>query len=169
MFNTSSLNLCVQNYESGNITGVCIEVLGGLLQINWTYIHITAIVHSIICVHIIYIITSRICGRGNVFIVYVHVCVCVCVCLFVRAITFEPVNIETSFLVWWYILTISRSSLSEYQGHWFKVKVISWKMLIWLPGHQFNSVWLIWGEGHKWGQGHTKVIGSRSRSFHGKC
>ena len=28
------------------------------------------------------------------------------------AITFEPVDIETSFLVWWYILTISRSSLS---------------------------------------------------------
>ena len=35
-----------------------------------------------------------------------------CVCLSVRAITFEPVDIETSFLAWWYILTISRSSLS---------------------------------------------------------
>ena len=32
--------------------------------------------------------------------------------LSVWAITFEAVDIETSFLVWWYILTISRSSLS---------------------------------------------------------
>ena len=39
-------------------------------------------------------------------------CVCVCVCLSVRAITFEPVDTETSFLVWCYILTTSRSSLS---------------------------------------------------------
>ena len=41
--------------------------------------------------------------------------VCLCICLW--AITFECLNIETSFLVWWYILTISRSSLS------IKVKV----------------------------------------------
>ena len=47
--------------------------------------------------------TSRICGRGNVFVV--PLCVRVSVCLSVRAITFEPVDIETSFLVWWYILT----------------------------------------------------------------
>ena len=40
------------------------------------------------------------------------VCVCVCVCLSVQAITFEQVDIETSFLVWCYILTISRSGLS---------------------------------------------------------
>ena len=39
-------------------------------------------------------------------------CVCVCVCVSVRAVTFEQVDIETSFLVWCYILTISRSSLS---------------------------------------------------------
>ena len=26
----------------------------------------------------------------------------------------------------------------EYPGHWVKVKVISWKMLILLLGHQFN-------------------------------
>ena len=32
----------------------------------------------------------------------------VCVCLSVRAITFECLDIETSFLVWWYILIISR-------------------------------------------------------------
>ena len=52
---------------------------------------------------------------GNVF---GHVCLCVCVCvclsvfLSVQAITSEPLNIETSFLVCRYILTISRSSLS---------------------------------------------------------
>ena len=64
----------------------------------------------------VYIFTSRVCGRGNVFVVSVCVsvcvCLCVCVCLSVQAITFEPVDIETSFLVWCYILTISRSSLS---------------------------------------------------------
>ena len=47
---------------------------------------------------------------------------CLCVYLSVWAITFEVVDIETSFLVWWYILTISRSSLSikslgHGQGH----------------------------------------------------
>ena len=56
---------------------------------------------------------------GNVFS---HVCLCVClsvcpsVCLSVflsvQAITFESLDIETSFLVSRYILTISRSSLS---------------------------------------------------------
>ena len=56
---------------------------------------------------------------GNVF---GHVCVsvclsmCLCVCLSVflsvQAITFELLDIETSFLVCRYILTISRSSLS---------------------------------------------------------
>ena len=52
---------------------------------------------------------------GNVF---GHVCLCVCLCvclsvfLFVQAITFELLDIETSFLICRYILTISRSSLS---------------------------------------------------------
>ena len=50
---------------------------------------------------------------GNVF---GHVCVCMSVCvsvfLSVQAITFEPFDIETSFLVCRYVLTISRSSLS---------------------------------------------------------
>ena len=50
-------------------------------------------------------ITCRVWG-GNVFVV----CVCVCVCI--QAITFEGVDIETSFLVWCDILIISRSSLS---------------------------------------------------------
>ena len=38
--------------------------------------------------------------------------VCLSVCLSVQTITFEPLHIGTSFLVWRYILTISRSSLS---------------------------------------------------------
>ena len=72
----------------------------------------------------------------------VCVCVCVCVCesmsfcVSVQAITFEAVDIKTSFLVWWYMMTVSRSF--EYQGHWFMVKAISWKRLIWLHGHHFN-------------------------------
>ena len=50
--------------------------------------------------------------EGNVFILCVCVCVCLSVCESVWAITFECLDIETSFLVWWYILTISRSSVS---------------------------------------------------------
>ena len=50
---------------------------------------------------------------GNVF---GHVCLCVClslsVCPSVQTITFEPLDIETSFLACICILTISRSSLS---------------------------------------------------------
>ena len=48
---------------------------------------------------------------GNVF---GHVCLSVCLSVFlsVQAITFEPLDIETSFLVCKYILTISRSNLS---------------------------------------------------------
>ena len=51
---------------------------------------------------------------GNVF---GHVCVSVCVSvhlsvfLSVQPITFEPFDIETSFLVCRYIMTISRSNL----------------------------------------------------------
>ena len=36
----------------------------------------------------------------------------VCVCMSVYTITFEAVDIDTSFLLGWYILTISKSSLS---------------------------------------------------------
>ena len=39
--------------------------------------------------------------------------VCLSMCLSVQAITFEPLDIGTSFLVCRYILTISRSSLSN--------------------------------------------------------
>ena len=58
--------------------------------------------------------TNVIMWVGNVFS---HVCLCVClsiclsVCMPVQAITFEPIHIETSFLVYRYIFTISRSSL----------------------------------------------------------
>ena len=91
--------------------------------------------------------------------------VCLSVCLSVQAITFEPIDIETSFVVWWYILTISRSSLSikvigSSSGSIFsltqfdlsEVKVIPWslgqgqgqghfmKNANLAPGHQFNLV-----------------------------
>ena len=56
---------------------------------------------------------------GNVFghvclsaCLSVYLCVCLSVFLSVQAITFEMLDIETSFLVCRYILTISRSSLS---------------------------------------------------------
>ena len=42
----------------------------------------------------------------------VRLCVCLSVSLSVQTITFEPLHIGTSFLVWRYILTISRSSLN---------------------------------------------------------
>ena len=54
------------------------------------------------------------------------ICVCMSVCQSVQ--TFEVVDIEASFLVGWYIFTISRSF--EYEVHWVNIKVISWKMLI---------------------------------------
>ena len=50
-----------------------------------------------------FVITSCLCSIGNVFImsvcVSVYVCVCLSVCLSVWGITFEPFDIETSFLV----------------------------------------------------------------------
>ena len=85
---------------------------------------------------------------GNVFVLSVCPSAHMCVSLFVQAITFGRVYIETSCLVWWYILTITRSSLS--------IKVKYWKILIWLPGHQFNLVLQVKGQGHKLGQGHLK-------------
>ena len=54
--------------------------------------------------------------------------VCLSVFLSVQAITFEPFDIKTSFLVCRYILTISRSF--EYQGHRVKVNVIWEKMIV---------------------------------------
>ena len=46
--------------------------------------------------------------EGNVFVLSVRLSVCVSV----QAITFEYLDIESSFLVWWDTLTISRSGLS---------------------------------------------------------
>ena len=57
--------------------------------------------------------------EGNVFILSV--------CLSIQAITFECLNIETSYLVWWDILTISKGSiwvpksLDEGQDHFGKI------------------------------------------------
>ena len=78
--------------------------------------------------------------------------VCLCVCLSLRAITFEWVYIENSLLVWCYILTIPRWSLS--------IKVIGSRSR---SSHepQLNLVWLVWGQGHT----RVKVI---SRSYY-KC
>ena len=71
---------------------------------------------SINCTHFIFIGHYHLLmWVGNVFgHVCVSVCLCVCLSVFlsVQAITFEPLDIETSFLVCRYILTISRSSLS---------------------------------------------------------
>ena len=100
------------------------------------YLHFLYIVSkTIMLISVIIIITSCICSRDNVFIMFMCVCVCLSVC---SGHNFWCIEIETSFLVWWYILTISRSSLN--------FKVIGsrsrppWKMLILLPGHQFNLV-----------------------------
>ena len=51
------------------------------------------------------IISARVCRK----VVFSY---SVCVCVSVWAVTFECFDIETSFLVWYYILTISRPSLS---------------------------------------------------------
>ena len=58
-------------------------------------------------------VTTHVCGQ--VMFLVMSVCllsVFLSVFLSVQAITFEPLDIETSFLVCRYILTISRSSLS---------------------------------------------------------
>ena len=51
--------------------------------------------------------TAHVCGKV-MFSCYR----CMAVCVSVWVITFECLNIETSFLVWWDILTISGSSWS---------------------------------------------------------
>ena len=92
---------------------------------DWTAVHIINVSAS--CSHFYHLCM----WVGNVFShvcvsVCLPVCLCVCVSVFlsVQAITFEPLDIETSFLVCLYILTISRSSLS------IKVKVIWEKMIV---------------------------------------
>ena len=108
------------------------------------------------CNQFIWIVTSRVCGWGNVFVMSMCVCLLVylSVCLSVWAITFKAVDIEPS--VFCMVVHLDHTNF-EHQGHWIKVKVIHLKMLIWLPDNQFNLVWFVWGQYHKWGQGHTKV------------
>ena len=67
--------------------------------------------------------------EGNVFIL--SVC-CVSVCVSARVITFECLDIETSFWVWQYHIQVK----FEYQGHWVKVKVTLVKLAFWTVGHQ---------------------------------
>ena len=77
------------------------------------------------------IFTAHACGK-----VMFSYCLCVSVCVSVWAITFEFLAIETSFLVWWYIVTISRSRLS--------IKVIGSrsrspvKLASWTVGHEIG-------------------------------
>ena len=55
----------------------------------------------------IYIVIFTVCVCGQVMFSY-----CLSVCLFVHVITFECIDLETLFLACWFILTISRTSLS---------------------------------------------------------
>ena len=113
---------------------------------------------------------------GNIFgHVCLSVCLCVCVCLFVclsvcpsvQTITFELLDLETSFLVCRYILTISRSSLS--------IKVIGWRSKSYEKNNNFTyfNMWIIciWLQvineikvTHQ-GEGHIKVKVKMSTSF----
>ena len=99
---------------------------------------------------------------GNVF-GYVCLCFCLSVFLSVQAITFEPLYIETSFLAYKYILTISRSSVS--------IKVIGSR-----PWSYFNLLILcMWLQvinkvkGTYQGEGHIKVKVKISSSFPTLC
>ena len=86
------------------------------------------------------------------------------VCLSVQAITFECLDLGTSFLAWWYILTISRSSLS--------IKVIGSRSInkctILTIRHQILLDQCMVYYGHQ-GQGYLKVkMILRSRSLHNR-
>ena len=70
--------------------------------------------------------------EGNTFILSVSVCLSVR--LTVQTITFECLEIETLFLVWWCILNISTSSLSTR----VKVKDTLVKLIIFTVGHQIR-------------------------------
>ena len=92
--------------------------------------------------------------------------VCLSVCLSVQTITFEPFHIGTSFLVWRYILTISRSHLStKVIGSRSRSCAKKWLfayfnllfLCMWL--HVINKVKVTYQ-----GKGHT----SRSRSNQGQ-
>ena len=111
-------------------------------------------------------------GRVSLY-VYMSVCLCVCVsvCLSVspsvQTITFEPLDIETSFLVCRYILTIFRSSLSikvigsrsrSYEKNDNFTNYNMWIICIWLQ--VINEVKFM----HH-GEGHIKVKVKMSTSF----
>ena len=89
-------------------------------------------------------------------------------CLSVWAITFEPIHIETLFLAWNYIITISRFYFQyEYQGQWVMVKVMCTKWLFTYFILLFLCMWLQVINKVKvthQGQGHT----SRSNHSHFK-
>ena len=76
------------------------EVGGWLL--SECYLTCLKLVSILLC----FVITTSICGK-------VMFSYCVCLCVSVQAITFECLDIETLCLVWWYTLTISRSSLNS--------------------------------------------------------
>ena len=103
--------------------------------------------------------------------VSVHLSVCpsihLSVCMFVQAITFELLHKETSFLVYRYIFTISRSSLSikiisQGQGHVRKMYNFTYfnMLIICLLLQITNKVKVT----HQ-GQGHIKVKVKISTSF----
>ena len=101
--------------------------------------------------------------EGNVSILSVCLCVCLCVCLSVWSITFESLDIETWFLVCWYILTISRSSFSiKVMGS--RSRSLLWNLLFWLLDPKFFCYSqlrvLIWSSMSRpsQGQGHYEVI-----------
>ena len=59
-----------------------------------------------------YIFTIHVCGQVMFSVVSVCLSACLSVYISVQAITFEPLHIDTSFLVYRYITTISRSYLT---------------------------------------------------------
>ena len=110
---------------------------------------------------------------GNVFghvclAVCLSVCLSVCLCPSVQTITFEPLDIETSFLVCRYILTISRSSSNikvigsrsrSYEKRNDNFTYFSmWIICIWLQ--VINEIKVT----HQ-GEGHIKVKVKMSTSF----
>ena len=86
MYKYLLLNLIRLSEISGNVTGLIF-----IFHITTSYYHPRTWI-------------------GNVFS---HVCVCVCLSVFlsIQAVTFEPLDIETSSLVCRYVFATSRSSL----------------------------------------------------------
>ena len=94
-------------------------------------------------------VISHVNSGGNVFIMSVCACKSVCLCVSVQAITFQAVNIETSFLYggtsWPYLgqVWVSRS-LSQCQGHVLENAYLA----------TWTSAKHVKDQGHKLGQGH---------------